>query len=77
MIRQWLMQLFGGAGQWASQVDTSKLPTPSSSELHNSTWTEYKFISQLKAEMPLKDLAIWLGKCAGITLVRINTNSVL
>ena len=26
MIRQWLMQLFGKAGQWASLVDTSKLP---------------------------------------------------
>ena len=26
MIRQWLMQLFGEASQWASLVDTSKLP---------------------------------------------------
>ena len=25
-------------------------------------------MSQLKADMPLKDLAIWLGKCAGVTL---------
>ena len=70
MIRQQLMQLFGEAGQWASLVDASKLPTPSSSELRNSTRTEYKFVSQLKADMPLKDLAIWLGKCAGITLTR-------
>ena len=37
MIRQWLMQLFGEASQWASLVDTSKLPAPHSSELHNST----------------------------------------
>ena len=37
MIRQWLMQLFGEANQWASLVDASKLPAPHSSELHNDT----------------------------------------
>ena len=37
MIRQWLMQLFGEAGQWASLVDASKLLAPLSSELCNST----------------------------------------
>ena len=37
MIRQRLMQLFGEASQWASLVDTSKLPAPHSSELRNST----------------------------------------
>ena len=68
MIRQQLMQLFGEASQWASLVDTSKLPAPHSSELRNSTRTEYKFVSQLKADMLLKDLAIWLGKCVGIIL---------
>ena len=68
MIRQQLMQLFGEAGQWASLIDTSKLPAPHSSELCNSTRTEYKFMSLLKADMPLKDLAIWLGKYAGSTL---------
>ena len=36
MVRQQLMQLFDEAGQWASLVDTSKLPTPSGSELRNS-----------------------------------------
>ena len=56
MIRQQLMQLFGEASQWASLVDASKLPAPRSSELHNSTRTEYNFMSQLKADMPLKDL---------------------
>ena len=70
MIRQRLMQLFGEAGQWASLVDTSKLPAPHSSKLHNSTQTEYKFMSLLKAEMLLRDLAIWLGKYAGVTLTR-------
>ena len=70
MIRQWLMQLFGEAGQWASLVDASKLLAPHSSELHNSTRTEYKFVSLLKAEMSLRDLAIWLGKYAGVTLTR-------
>ena len=64
------MQLFGEAGQWASLVDTSKLPAPHSSELHNSTQTEYKSVSLLKAEMSLRDLAIWLGKYAGVTLTR-------
>ena len=27
-----------------------------------------KFVSQLTVDMPLKDLAIWLGKYAGLTL---------
>ena len=66
MIRQWLMQLFGEASQWASLVDTSKLPAPHSSELCNSTRTEYKFVSLLKVEMSLRDLAIWLGKYVGV-----------
>ena len=70
MIRQRLMQLFGEAGQWASLVDASKLPAPLSSELCNSTRTKYKFMSLLKAEMSLRDLAMWLGKYAGITLTR-------
>ena len=68
MVTQRLMQLFGEAGQWASLVDASKLLAPSSSELHNAPQTEYKFVSLLKADMPLKDLAIWLGKYAGVTV---------
>ena len=68
MIRQQLMQLFVEASQWASLVDASKLPAPHSSELRNSTQTEYKFMSLLKVEMLLKDLAIWLGKYAGVNL---------
>ena len=68
MIRQRLMQLFGEAGQWASLVNASKLPAPHSSKLHNSTQTEYKFVSLLKVEMLLRDLAIWLGKYAGVNL---------
>ena len=62
------MQLFGEASQWASLVDTSELPAPPSSELHNSTQTEYKSGSQPSVDIPLKDLAIWLGKQAGVTL---------
>ena len=68
MIRQRLMQLFGEAGQWASLVDASKLPAPHSRELRNSMRTEYKFVSLLKAEMSVRDLAIWLGKYVGVTL---------
>ena len=70
MIRQRLMQLFGEAGQWASLVNASKLLAPHSSELHSSTQTEYKFVSLLKVDMPLKDLATWLGQYAGVTLTR-------
>ena len=70
MIRQQLMQLFGEASQWASLVNTSKLPAPHRSELHGSTQTEYKFMSLIKADMPLKDLATWLGQYAGVTLTR-------
>ena len=70
MIRQWPMQLFGEAGQWASLVDASKLLAPHSSKLRSSTRTEYKFMSLLKADMLLKDLAIWLGQYAGVTLTR-------
>ena len=69
-IRQWLMQLFGEASQWASLVNDSKLPAPHSSKLCNSTRTEYKFVSLLKVDMLLKDLAIWLGQYAGVTLTR-------
>ena len=68
MARQSIMQLFGEAGQWASLVNTSKLPAPCSSELRNSIWTEYQSGSQPSAEIPMKDLAIWLGKQAGVTL---------
>ena len=71
MIRQRLMQLFGEASQWASLVNASKLLAPCSSKLCNSTQTKYKFMSQLKADMLLKDLAIWLGKCAGVTLTHV------
>ena len=68
MIRQQLMQLFGEGGQWASLVDTSKLPAPHSSKLRKFTLTEYKFVSLLKAEISLRDLAIWLGKYAGVNI---------
>ena len=71
MLRQQLMQLFGEAGQWATLVDASKLPAPQSSKLHHSTQTEYKFVSQRTGDMPLKDLAIWLGIYAGVTLTHV------
>ena len=64
------MQLFGEASQWASLVDASKLLAPHGSKLRSSTRTEYKFVSLLKAEMSLRDLAIWLGKYAGVTHTR-------
>ena len=43
-------------------------PSPHSCELRHSTRTEYKFMSLLKADMLLKDLATWLGQYAGVTL---------
>ena len=70
IIRQQLMQLFGEAGQWASLVDASKLLAPHSSKLRSSTQTEYKFMSLLKVDMLLKDLATWLGQYVGVTLTR-------
>ena len=71
MMRQHLIQLFGEAGQWASLVDISELLAPHSSKLCNSTQTEYKSRSQPSADMPLKDLAKWLGKQAGVTLTHM------
>ena len=71
MARQCIMQLFGEASQWASLVDTSELPAPCSSELCNSIWTEYKSGSQPSAEIPMKNLAIWLGKQVGATLTHM------
>ena len=68
MMRQRLMQLFGEAGQWASLVDAGKLPSPHSSKLRHYTQTEDKFMSLLKVDMLLKDLATWLGQYAGVTL---------
>ena len=65
------MQLFSEASQWASLVDVSELPAPHSSQLHNSAWTEYKYGSQPTVDMPLMDLAIWLGKQAGVTLIHM------
>ena len=62
------MQLFGEASQWASLVDVSELLAPCSSKLCNSAQTEYKSRSQPTVDMPLKDLAIWVGKQAGVTL---------
>ena len=62
------MQLFSEASQWASLVDTSEQPAPHSSELCNSLWTEHKSGSQPSADTLMKDLAIWLGKQAGVTL---------
>ena len=71
MVRQHLMQLFSEASQWASLVDISELLAPHSSELHNSAQAEYKSRSQPSVDMPLKDLAIWLGKQAGVTLTHV------
>ena len=65
------MQLFGGAGQWASLVNVSELLAPHSSKLCNSAQTEYKSGSQLSADMLLKDLAIWVGKQVGVTLTHV------
>ena len=68
MARQCILQLFGEAGQWASLVNISKLPAPSTSELHNSIWAIYQPSSQHSSEILMKDLAIWLGKQVGVTL---------
>ena len=71
MVRQHIMQLFSEASQWASLVDISKLLAPHSSELCNSIQTQYKSRSQPSVDTLLKDLAIWLGKQAGVTLTHM------
>ena len=71
MARQCIMQLFSEAGQWASLVNVSELPAPCSSEVCNSIWAEYQPGSQPSVEIPMKDLAIWLGKQAGVTLTHM------
>ena len=67
MVRKCILQLFSEAGQWASLVNTSKLPAPSGSEMHDSIQAIYEPRSQPPLEIPMKDLAIWLGKQAGVT----------
>ena len=68
MVRQRILQLFSEAGQWASLVNTSKLPVHSGSKMRNSIQAVYKPGSQPSSEIPMKDLAIWLGKQVGVTL---------
>ena len=67
MVRQHILQLFSEAGQWALLVNASKLPAPSSSEMQNSIWAVYEPGSQPSFEIPMKDLARWLGKQVGVT----------
>ena len=49
---------------WAMGLtnNANKPPTPSGSELHNSIQAIYKPGTQPPLEIPMKDLAIWLGK---------------
>ena len=71
MARQCILQLFSEASQWASLVNVSKLPAPSSSKMCNSIQAVYQPGSQPSLEIPMKDLAIWLGEQAGVTLTHI------
>ena len=71
MVRQCILQLFSEASQWASLVDASELPVPSGSEMWKSIWAVYEPGSQPSLEIPMKDLAIWLGKQVGVTLTVI------
>ena len=70
MVRQGIMQLFSEAGQWASLVTASELPVPSGSEMCDSTQATYEPRSQPPLEIPMEDLAIWLGKYAWVTYTR-------
>ena len=71
MARQHIIQLFSEASQWASLVNTSELPAPRSSKLYNSIRIEYQSGSQPSVKILIKDLAIWLGKQAGVTLTHM------
>ena len=68
MVRQHILQLFSEASQGALLVNVSELPAPSGSEMCNSIWAVYQPGFQLSSEIPMKDLAIWLGKQVGMTL---------
>ena len=39
--------------------------------MQNSIWAVYMPGSQLPSEIPMKDLAIWLGKQAGVTFTHV------
>ena len=67
MVRQHILQLFGEPSQWATLVNASKLPAPSGSEMCDSIQAIYEPGSQPPLEIPMKDLAIWLGKQVGVT----------
>ena len=67
MVRQCILQLFSEAGQWASLVNASELPAPNGSEMCDSIQAIYEPGTQPLLEIPMKDLAIWLGKQAGVT----------
>ena len=71
MVRQCILQLFSEASQWASLVNASELPAPSGSKMWNSIWAVYEPGSQPSLEIPMKDLAIWLGKQAGVTFTHV------
>ena len=71
MVRQHIMQLFSVAGQWASLIEASELLVVSSSVMHNSIQATYEPGSQPPLEIPMKDLAIWLGKYAGVTYTHV------
>ena len=57
--------------QQASLINANELLTPSSSELHDLIQATYKPGTQLPLEIPMKDLAIWLGKYAGMTYIHM------
>ena len=69
MVRQCILQLFSEAGHWASLINANEPLTPSSSELHDLIQATYKPGTQSPSEILMKDLAIWLGKYAGMTYI--------
>ena len=66
MVQQHILQLFSEASQWALLINLSKLPAPSSSNLCNLILAMYEPGDQSPLEIPMKDLAIWLGKYADV-----------
>ena len=69
MVRQHILQLFSKAGQWVLLINMDNLLAPSSSKLCNSIQATYEPGTQPPSEIPMKNLARWLGKYAGMSYI--------
>ena len=69
LVRQHILQLFSETSWWVSLINLDKLPKPSGSDLCNSIQATYEPGTQPPLEIPMKDLALWLGKYVGMSYI--------